>query len=154
MITDTSIRLATPADAADIAELSKSSIEQGLPWRWRPERIMCAIDDVDTNVVVVRNDGLLVAFGIMSYRDDDAHLALFAVHRSSQRSGVGSAVLQWLEAVARAAGVLRIRLEVRRDNRAARSFYNEHGFQECAVRKGMYAPGVDGVRLEKYLRSR
>jgi ribosomal-protein-alanine N-acetyltransferase len=152
MIADVAIRLASPADAAEIAAMSRDAIEHGLPWSWRRERVAQAIADRDTNVVVVAEPGMLVAFGIMSYLEDDAHLLLFAVRRARRRQGVGSAVLLWLEEVARAAGARRIRLEARRENVAARSFYNEHGYHERAIRHGMYGGTVDGVQLEKWLR--
>jgi len=87
----------------------------------------------------------------MYYADDDAHLLLFAVRRSQQRQGVGSAMLHWLEDAARAAGARRIRVEARMDSVAARSFYNEHGYQEGAIVRGMYSGRLDGVTLEKWL---
>ena len=146
------VRLAVPADAAAIAMLSRDHIEQGLPWRWRPERIVRAIRDRDTNVVVVGEPGAIVAFGIMSYNDDDAHLLLFAVQHSSRRRGIGSALLKWLEEVAGSAGARRIRLEARRDNPAARHFYSEHGYHERALVHSMYCGIADGVLLEKWLR--
>ena len=151
MIADVALRLATRADAAEIAAMSRDSIEAGLPWRWRRERVARAIADADTNVVVAGEPGSLVAFGIMSYLDDDAHLLLFAVRAQSRRRGVGSAVLLWLEAVARAAGARRIRLEARRENVAARSFYNEHGYHERTIAHAMYGAAADGIRLEKWL---
>lgn len=153
MIADADVRLATPADAAGIARLSRDAIERGLPWRWRPQRVARAIADPDTNVAVVADASGIVAFGIMSYRDDEAHLLLFAVRGDRRRGGVGSAVLRWLEACAAAAGVRRIRLEARRDNAAARCFYNEHGYHERVFAHAMYPGSVDGVRLEKWLRS-
>jgi ribosomal protein S18 acetylase RimI-like enzyme len=153
MIADIAIRLATPSDAADIAVMSRDHIELGLPWRWRTERVARAIGDPDTNVVAVGNPGALVAFGIMSYREDDAHLLLFAVRHSQQRTGVGSAMLLWLETVARTAGLQRIRVQARRDNLAARSFYNQHGYHERAIETAMYSGVADGVQLEKWLRN-
>jgi [ribosomal protein S18]-alanine N-acetyltransferase len=152
MNTDVVVRLATPEDAKDIAAMSRDGIEYGLPWTWRPGRVLRAIQDPDTNVAVVGDPGALVAFGIMSYADDDAELLLFAVRPSNQRKGFGSAVLQWLEAVARTAGVKRICVEARLENIAARSFYCEHGYYEHIIRKRMYDALVDGVRLEKRLR--
>lgn len=152
MIADVAVRLAHPADAAAIAALSRDEIERGLAWRWRPQRIADAIADADTNVAVV--DGAqdtLAGFGIMVYRDDTAHLLLFAVHPTRRRSGVGSALLRWLEAVARTAGITRIRLEARLDNVAARCFYSEHGYHERTIRRAMYSAAVHGVRLEKWL---
>lgn len=88
----------------------------------------------------------------MEYLEEDAHLVLFAVHPSSQRRGVGSAVLRWLEESARAAGTARVRLEARWDNVAARSFYNEHGYRELVIKSRMYSGVSDGVRMEKWLR--
>ena len=151
MLTDAVVRLALPADAAAIAAMSREAIEHGLPWSWRPERVARAIRDRDTNVAVIGEPGALAAFGIMSYRADDAHLLLFAVHRHHRRQGVGSALLQWLEDVARTAGCQRIRLEARWDNVAARSFYNEHGYHERVIRPAMYSGVLDGVQLEKWL---
>lgn len=152
MITDVTVRLATPADAMDIAAMSRDYIEHGLPWRWRPDRVAASINNPDTNVAVVGERGALAAFGIMSYADADAHLLLFAVRSASQRTGVGSAVLLWLEAVARTAGAKRIQVDARKENEAARNFYSEHGYHERSIKKAMYSGIADGIRLEKVLR--
>ena len=152
MIADVAIRLATRADAADIAAMSRDYIEHGLPWRWRHDRIAAAITHPDTNVAVVDERGAIAAFGIMSYADVEAHLLLFAVHSARRRIGIGSALLLWLEAVARTAGTQRIFLEARRDNVAARNFYSEHGYHERTIKKAMYFGVADGVRLEKLLK--
>jgi ribosomal-protein-alanine N-acetyltransferase len=152
MIADVAVRLAALADAAGIAAMSRHYIEQGLPWSWTEARVANAIHTPDTNVVVVGEPGALAGFGIMSYLDDDAHLLLFAVRRAHQRKGVGSAILRWLEKVARTAGAHRIRVECRRDNSAARNFYGEHGYHEFVIAKGMYRGLADGINLEKHLR--
>ena len=39
------------------------------------------------------------------------------------------------------------------DNVAARSFYNEHGYQEGDIERAMYSGRLDGVKLEKWLRA-
>ena len=152
MIADVAIRLATRADAVGIAHMSRDSIEHGLPWSWRPERVTRAIQDPDTDVAVVDDGAVLGAFGIMSFSEKDAHLLLLAVRQARRRNGLGSAVLLWLEAVARSAGMARIRVECRRGNGAARSFYSEHSYHERTIRKGMYGGVVDGIQLEKWLR--
>lgn len=151
MTADPPVRLAHPEDADGIAAMSRTLIERGLPWNWRPARVLAAIRDPDTNVAVVRMDDALVAFGIMEYLESDAYLALLAVRPENQCRGIGSSLLGWLETSARVAGARRIRLEARRDNLSARSFYNELGYHEIAVRQGRYSDGVDGVALEKWL---
>ena len=152
MTVDPPVVIARPSDARAIAVMSRDLIEYGLEWRWRTDRVARAIADPDTNVVVLRRDEGLIGFGIMEYLDDEAYLVLFAVAKSSQRQGVGSALLRWLEAAARAAGSQRIRVDTRRENIAARCFYNEHGYHERILASRMYGKAVDGVRLEKWLR--
>ncbi|MDH4290019.1 MAG: GNAT family N-acetyltransferase [Aquincola sp.] len=152
MIADISIELARRADAAAIAALSRDAIEHGLPWRWTPTRVRRAIEHPETNVAVVRELGAVVAFGIMIYAGETAHLQLLAVRPSRRRCGVGSALLIWLEGVARAAGIARIGLEARVDNAAGRCFYSEHGYHERHIVAAMYGGRFDGVRMEKWLR--
>ena len=153
MIADATVRLAIISDAADIAVLSREHVEFGLSWNWREDRVTKSIISPISNVAVVERDKAVVGFGIMEYGDNDAHLVLFAVDPLHRRHGIGSAILLWLESVARAAGAERIRIEARHENTAARSFYNEHGYHERVIKKGMYAASVDGVRFEKWLRS-
>ena len=152
MIADVIIRVATLAEARDIAAMSRELIEHGLPWRWRPARVAHSIQDADTNVAVVGQPGALQGFGIMFHAQDDAHLLLFAVRAGSQRQGIGSALLTWLEAATRASGSSRIRVEARLDNQAARNFYNEHGYHERTIDKAMYSGMLDGIHMEKWLR--
>lgn len=153
MIADAQIRLATPADAPAIAAMSRDYIESGLPWGWRRERVARAIFDPDTNVAVAGAAGAITGFGIMRYADDEAHLQLFAVRPEHRQRGVGSALLSWLEAVSRVAGAQRIRVECREDNLAARNFYCVNGYHELRIHHAMYGGRVDGVRLEKWLRT-
>ena len=145
------IRLATREDARAIAELSRREIEHGLPWRWTTPRVLRAIRDRSTNVVAALEQDLLVGFGIMSYADETAHLNLLAVNPQSQRRGVGSALLFWLEQVAGVAGIARIELEARQDNEAALAFYRRHGYRTTETMIGYYLGMEDGVRLEKQL---
>jgi ribosomal-protein-alanine N-acetyltransferase len=145
------LQLATAHDAADIAELSRTAIEHGLPWRWTPSRVAASIADRATNVVVARQPLVLTGFGIMKYHDEAAHLLLFAVARTHRRHGLGTQMLRWLEKVALAAGLQRIGLEARADNAEALAFYGRHGYVERALVRGMYLGVDDGVRLEKAL---
>ena len=145
-------RLATRADAAGIAALSRDRIEHGLGWSWTAPRVLRSIDDPATNVVVAVETGRLLGFGIMKYRDDEAHLLLLAVQAPAGRRGIGSALLDWLEQSARIAGIGQVRLEARLTNGVARSFYARLGYREIQTLAGYYQ-GVEAcVRLAKDLR--
>ena len=151
MISEHEITLAAPADAASISVLSREAVEYGLAWRWTERRVLRCIRDETTNVVVVRRAGAVVGFAIMKYGEDEAHIVLFAVRETERRGGLGAALLAWLEATARVAGIRRIRLEARAGNAAARSFYSGQGFRDSGVSPGYYEGMEDAVRLIKTL---
>jgi ribosomal-protein-alanine N-acetyltransferase len=100
----------------------------------------------------VAPDEELIGFGIMEYLDDEAYLVLFAVAKSSQRQGVGSALLRWLEAAARAAGSQRIRVDTRRENIARAMLLQRTRVPRADLGIAHVRHAVDGVRLEKWLR--
>jgi ribosomal protein S18 acetylase RimI-like enzyme len=144
-------RLATAADAAPIAQMSRSYIEQGLGWSWREARVLHAVRDRGTNVAVLAEGEDILGFGIMHYRELDAHLALFAVRPSHRGRGLGSQLVAWLEKPARIAGIERLRLEARADNEEALAFYGRLGFRRLKIVPGYYSGMVDAVQLEKRL---
>lgn len=151
MIAEYEVELALPGDAVGIATLSRNAIEVGLPWRWTPQRVTKSIADKSANVIVVRQSGLLAGFAIMKYEDDEAHLLLLAVHPGQRRKRIGSALISWLEATARTAGIGLIRLETRSQNTEAIAFYRALGFQELELRKGYYLGVENGVCMAKDL---
>jgi len=156
MIDHLTLRLATRADSTQIAAMSRDLIERGLGWSWTPRRVLRSIGDAHTNVVValenVQSGGQrLTGFGIMKYHDDEAHLLLLAVHPSAARQGLGAALVAWLEASARAAGVGQVYLEARATNAAARAFYRRLGYGEIQRLPGYYGGVEASVRMAKDL---
>jgi [ribosomal protein S18]-alanine N-acetyltransferase len=145
------IELAVSAEAPHIAELSRVTIEQGLPWSWTRERVARCIRDRNINTIVARDGAQVVGFAIMKYGDDEASLLLFGVDPAFRRQRVGSELLEWLEVTARTAGIRAIRLEARHDNQLASAFYRHHGFQEIGVVHGYYQGLEDAVRYLKRL---
>jgi ribosomal-protein-alanine N-acetyltransferase len=144
-------RLAQRGDAGAIAALSRDRIEQGLGWSWTAPRVLRSIADAASNVLVAMEDGHLAGFGIMKYRDDEAHLLLLAVAANAGRHGVGAALVAWLEASARVAGIGQVYLEARVTNGAARAFYAKLGYREIQTLPGYYR-GIEAcVRLAKDL---
>jgi len=151
MSDDVSIRLARRAEAAYIAAMSRDLIEQGLGWSWTAGRVARAIADAETNVVIAELDGQRAGFGIMSYRDDDAHLVLLAVQPLARRRGVGRALVGWLERAALVAGIGHVMLEARSSNVGARAFYRHLGYSEVQRVPGYYSGREASIRLAKDL---
>lgn len=143
------VRLATCADARQIAEMSRDYIEHGLGWSWTPDRVERAIRDPSINVAAMDDMGRMTAFAIMHYGDATAHLALLAVHPARRRRGRAARLLSWLEVCAEAAGIGRIRVEARSDNPGAIAFYRQQGYRSVDRIDGYYRGVLDAVRLEK-----
>ena len=147
------IRLASPADAYEIAVMSRYLIEVGLRgWSWPPERVVKAIRARDTNVLAVEVKGHLVGFAIMDFGDTAGHLSLFAVKPSHQRCGIGRRMMEWLEEAALTAGITTVSLELRSNNFAARAFYRLLGYKETSYIPGYYRGVETAVKMSRDIR--
>ena len=91
------LRAAHTSEARAIASMSRLLVEHGLNWRWTPARVRHSIKDKETMVLVASIDGRLSGFAIMKFRDAESHLFLLAVAAKFQRTGIGRALLAWLE---------------------------------------------------------
>jgi ribosomal-protein-alanine N-acetyltransferase len=123
------LRAAHTSDAGLIASMSRLLIEHGLKWRWNPARVKRSIRDPETMVLVASVNGTLSGFAIMKFRDEESHLYLLAIAPRFQRTGIGSALLAWLEKSCRTAGIRNVRVELRAANKPARQFYERAGFR-------------------------
>lgn len=148
---------AQPFEALELARLSRDLIETHLPWSWTPPRIRDAIRDPERLVLVARSGSQIAGFAVMAFAERHAHLDLLAVTPRWRRHGIGTRLLQWLEASADVAGIEWIDLEVRARNTEARSFYARLGYREHQLVPRYYR-GRDhareaAVRLRRHLRA-
>ena len=146
-----SLRLARPADATTIANLSRDLIEYGLRWRWTPMRVAASIRAPEVNVLVARIHENIAGFGVMRYGDEDAHLDLLAVAPSYRRAGVGRQLLEWLEKCAVVAGIFSVALEVRAGNEEAQLFYKRLGYRTFVQLPGYYQGIEAALRMGRDL---
>jgi ribosomal-protein-alanine N-acetyltransferase len=145
------LRLAKPAEASTIANLSRDLIEYGLQWRWTPMRVEASIRASNVNVLVASVRRNIAGFGIMRYGDDDAHLDLLAVALPYRRAGVGRKIVQWLEECAVVAGIFHVALEVRAGNGGAQLFYESLGYRAIGHVPGYYQGIEAAVRMSRDL---
>jgi len=152
------IRLAEPRDAQAIGLMSRDFIEAGLGWKYDAPRVLRAIRDRETLVVVACESaksagdsrGAIAGFAVIEFGDERAHLVLLAVRPSHRRLGIGRRLLEWLLESARTAGIASVHLELRAVNEGARRFYRAMGFFETVLVPGYYR-GAEG-RKEGALR--
>jgi ribosomal-protein-alanine N-acetyltransferase len=146
-------RLGLPADAYEIAVMSRYLIEVGLRgWTWPPDRVAKMIKARDTNVLVAEVRQHVVGFAIMEFGDASAHLSLLAVKPTHQRCGVGRRMMAWLEEAALTAGIGTISLELRSNNFGARTFYRILGYKELSYIPGYYRGVETAVKMARDIR--
>jgi ribosomal protein S18 acetylase RimI-like enzyme len=146
-------RLATSADAYEIAVMSRYLIEVGLRgWTWPPERVAKAVRARETNVLVADIKQHVVGFAIMDFGDTSGHLSLLAVKPTHQRCGIGRQLMAWLEESALTAGITTVNLELRSNNFAARTFYRMLGYKELAYIQGYYRGVETAVKMARDIR--
>lgn len=153
MKADSSLKLrpAHSSEAAAIAALSRLHVEHGLRWRWTPRRVRQQIAHPETMVLVASVDARLAGFAIMHFGDLRAHLVLLAVDPRHRRSGIGQAMLTWLERSCVTAGIEDIRLEVRAGNQLAQRFYLNRGFVVVGRISGYYDQREAAIVMERKL---
>jgi ribosomal-protein-alanine N-acetyltransferase len=146
------IRLARPADMFPISRMSRELIEVGLGWSWTPARVGREILSPETVVLTACHGERIVAFAIMHFGDETAHLNLLAVETEFQREGVGRRLVLWLEESALTAGIASIGLELRASNHGGRRFYHSLGYSETGTIPGYYRGLEAAVRMTRTLR--
>ncbi len=146
------LRPARLSDAARIAAMSGRLVERGLQPSWPAERIARHIRHPESVVLTASSAGQLLGFAIMQFGEDTAHLNLLAVETWSQRRGLGSALLGWLEQSALTAGTFVIGLELRATNAGARAFYEARGYRETGRVPGYYQSVEDAIQMTRDLR--
>lgn len=127
-------QLAMGADDLDVVAALEASLQE-FPW----SRGNFA-DSLATghDARVLRLGVNLVGFSVVMMAVDEAHLLNIGIDRGHQGRGHGARMLRRIMDDARAAGAVRLLLEVRRSNRQAIAFYRHLGFSQIGVRRAYY----------------
>ncbi len=129
----------TIADLDDIATVE----QQIYPFPWSRGNFADSLSAGYSGWVLRDAGGRLVAYSIMMFAIDEAHLLNLSVAEHAQRRGLGWRTLEWIAEVARGHGAQTLLLEVRPSNPAALRLYERYGFERVGIRRGYY-PARDG----------
>lgn len=124
------------------------------PAPWSENLMRAALDEAHGYFSwVAEEDCAFAGFGVMQRVQDESHLHNFAILRARQRRGLGRQMLAWLLDRARTAGAVRMLLEVRAGNAAARALYDAAGFRPIGLRRNYYAAPAsdDAIVMERRL---
>jgi ribosomal protein S18 acetylase RimI-like enzyme len=139
-------------DAPAIANMSRTLIEPGLPWRWTPRRVAAHMKERENLVVVAKDASGLVGFAMAQFHTESVHLTLIGVATERKRSGIGRQLIAWVEDSAIVAGLFRVNLEVRAGNHEARRFYAALSYREAGRVSGYYSGIEDAIQFSRDLR--
>lgn len=135
------MREARIADAVAIASIAVAA----LPERWSEDVVRRSLGQPVSRARVVEAAGRLDGFILASRVLDETDIAAIAVRADTRMRGVGRALLSDFLATERGAGVVRVTLEVRFSNAAARALYERVGFAVAGERPRYYRNGETAV---------
>lgn len=144
------VRRAEPSELDDVHALELVAFDSDRMSREQYRRHL----DSDSALVLVANArrrflGTAVVFFRRGSRV--ARLYSLASRPDARGMGVGSALLAASEAAARRRRCRALRLEVRVDNAAAISLYQQRGYRPLGRHRAYYEDGSDALRYEKML---
>ena len=118
---------------------------------WSKESLTLLLRDGNLGVVALECDTVVSYAGLVRALDE-GEITNVATHPDHRKKGYARQVLLSLIQAAKSEGLVRITLEVRVSNTAARALYSSLGFRDCGIRKNFYAlPREDGVIMELLL---
>ena len=135
------------ADAAAIAAIAACT----LPEPWTVTAVRAQLRQPVCRARVARTPERLFGFLLASRVLDEVEIRAFAVHPDAQGLGLGRALLRAFLSGERAAGVVRVQLDVRAGNVAARALYRDCGFAVCGERPRYYRDGETAVLMSAAL---
>lgn len=107
-----------------------------------PDRVRDYLEDPDVAVDVAGDPAVGFALSRHDGETDRRELSALYVHPDRWREGVGSALLECVEARARAEAAAAVELVVLAGNEVGRSFYEGHGYERVGEREESIEEGV------------
>jgi [ribosomal protein S18]-alanine N-acetyltransferase len=135
---DLLVRPLAPDDVPAVLDIER----QGYSHPWSESVFLDCFRDNYRLWGVCRGD-MLMAYAVVAYMVDEAHLLNICVHPSARGEGVGRYLLRHVLATAAHEGMSQLLLEVRVSNHAAIALYQNEGFHEIGQRPGYY-PAANG----------
>ncbi len=143
------LRSYEPHDFAALHRLDKACFPPGISYSKTTLRYFLTLGSADC--VVATDETRIAGFVLSEENPPLAHIITLDVAEKQRRSGIGTALLQKLEANLFARGVRSILLETAIDNEAAVAFWQRHGYRIEATVKRYYLRSIDAYEMRKIL---
>jgi [ribosomal protein S18]-alanine N-acetyltransferase len=112
---------------------------------WTRDMYVAELEHRGTSYCYIAREADGTAVGFCSFWRilDELHINNLAVLPERRRSGIATALLQFVLREGATLGARRATLEVRRSNEVARSLYEQFGFTVAGVRRAYYTQPVE-----------
>ncbi|HEY2908200.1 MAG TPA: ribosomal protein S18-alanine N-acetyltransferase [Vicinamibacterales bacterium] len=133
--------LASSEDIDEVLRIEHASFANP----WTREMYLAELEHGGTSYCYIArgDDGVAVGFCSFWRILDELHINNLAVLPEKRRSGVATALLQFVMHEGARLGAQRATLEVRRSNEVARRLYEQFGFAVAGVRRAYYTHPVE-----------
>ena len=146
-MSDITVGMMTVEDVDAVFEIEKQCF--AIPWS-RGSFLKEVTENACARYMVVREDGIPIAYAGMWLVIGEAHITNIAVRPDRRGMGYGEMVTRELIQLAADSGMTCMSLEVRKSNVAAQSLYKKLGFVEVGCRKKYYADNnEDAILMDK-----
>jgi len=143
------LRSYEPHDFAALHRLDQACFPAGISYS--KTTLRCFLRLASADCVVAVEGGRVVGFVLSEENPPLAHIITLDVAEKQRRQGVGSALLQQLEANLAARGVRSVLLETATNNAAAVAFWQKRGYRIEATLKRYYLGRLDAYEMRKIL---
>src|SRR6202030_1985271 len=143
------LRSYEPHDFAALYRLDQSCFPAGISYSKTTLRYFLTIRSADC--VVAEEAGKIGGFIVSEENPPLAHIITLDVAERYRRQGVGTTLLEKIEANLAARGVRFILLETATTNEAAVAFWQRHGYRIEATLKRYYLGRIDAYEMRKLL---
>jgi len=145
-VTERTIREMDERDIARVMEIERASFIT--PWTEGMFMSQLRFKDQAINLVLAEEE-TIIGYGAAWIAYDEIHLLSIAIAPQRRRHGFGDGILKEVMKQGKARGAVRVILEVREGNAAARTFYLTRGFVEIGKRRRYYSDtGEDAIVME------
>lgn len=130
-----------------------AALDDNNPFAWSQRNFVDSLDAKNSAWILKKGEDI-IGFSVWMLALDEAHLLNIAVSKNQRRQGFGAFLLNEVCKQSYAIGALKIFLDVRQSNIAARALYQKFGFVEIARRRNYYQlPNIaeDGLVLFRTL---
>ncbi len=144
--TDPRVRALRESDIPEILAIERESIHAA---HWDKATYLELLTNPASGrtALVIENDLGLAGFAILNCFDQECEIENLVITTAARRRGLGATLLSAMIDLARENGVLKIFLEVRESNSAARFLYSKLGFSETGRRKLYYRGPLEDAIL-------